>query len=106
MQNGTKPRLHENVDLSEVAKNPICDGFTGADLAALVRDASMIALEEVIAGNAVENDSSISPTQVTAEHFHRALKNLRPSVSDKVILGPIQTAELWIELSVLLCFNF
>jgi len=83
LQNGTKPLLHENVDLTEVARNPVCDGFTGADLAALVRDASMAALKEIISG--ITKGSNSFPIRVTTEHFQRAFENLRPSVSEKVI---------------------
>lgn len=82
MQNGTKPRLHESVSLADIAKNSLCDGFTGADLAALVRDASMIALKQRI--SAVPKMSDSIPLQVTAAHFETALEKLRPSVSKKV----------------------
>lgn len=81
-QNGTKPTLHEDVDLTSVARNPLCDGFTGADLAALVRDASMLALSEIILS--CKNDSDFAPVFVTAKHFEQALQNLRPSVAEKV----------------------
>lgn len=65
-----------------MARNPLCDGFTGADLAALVRDASMLALSEIILS--CKNDSDFAPVFVTAKHFEQALQNLRPSVSEKV----------------------
>ena len=66
----------------EIAKNALCDGFTGADLAALVRDASVMALSEIITTG--KNETDIVTVSVTAKHFERALHNLRPSVSEKV----------------------
>ncbi len=82
MQNGTKPRLHEDVDLAELAKNVLCEGFTGADLAALVRDASMSALSDIILSG--KDDDNFTPVVVAAKHFQQALQNLRPSVSPLV----------------------
>lgn len=70
------------MNLTDVAKNPLCEGFTGADLAALVRDASMLALSEIILS--CKNDADVAPVSVSAEHFERALQSLRPSVSEKV----------------------
>lgn len=81
-QNGTKPQFHNDVNLVNIAKNPLCDGFTGADLAALVRDASMLALREIIFSSKSDND--FGSVFVTAKHFEQALQNLRPSVSEKV----------------------
>lgn len=80
-KNRTKPPLHDDVDLMEIAKNPLCEGFTGADLAALVRDASVRALSELITSGI--NDTDIVKVLVTAKHFEQALHNLRPSVSEK-----------------------
>ncbi|XKL60145.1 hypothetical protein PGB90_001161 [Kerria lacca] len=80
-KNGTKPQFHNDVNLVNIAKNPLCDGFTGADLAALVRDASMLALREIIFSSKSDND--FGSVFVTAKHFEQALQNLRPSVSEK-----------------------
>lgn len=70
--------------MDDVAKNPVCEGFTGADLAALVRDASMLALSEIILS--AKSDNDFTPVFVTTKHFNNALQNLRPSVSEKVSL--------------------
>ena len=78
-QGGTKPSLADDVDLEAVANLTECEGFTGADLDALVRTASVEALKEVI----LENDQE-KHISVTSEHFKMALKKLRPSVSEKV----------------------
>ncbi|WP_069808385.1 CDC48 family AAA ATPase [Vulcanisaeta thermophila] len=55
------------------------EGYTGADLAALVREASMLALRELIrgAGNGVR--------AVGIEHFEEALRRVPPSLSKQDI---------------------
>lgn len=66
----------------------MCEGFTGADLAALVRDASLLALSEIILS--AKSDNDFTPVFVTSKHFDSALQKLRPSVSPKVsLLGHI-----------------
>lgn len=63
------------VDLSVVAKDERCRNFSGADLAALVREASVLALRDILKGSASE-------VQVTPLHFEKAFGKVRPSVSD------------------------
>jgi len=63
-----KMPLAEDVDLEELAEKT--EGYTGADIAAVCREAAMIALRE--AGK---------PTKVKKEHFLRALEKVEPSVS-------------------------
>ena len=64
--------LDENVDLLEIAKQT--EGYTGADLAALVREAAMLALRE-----------NINATVVRMDHFREALKKVKPSVSESML---------------------
>lgn len=77
---GTEPTLAADVDLDELAVRT--DSFTGADLAGLVRQASLQALKESIAKD-VAADSS-DALEVHKQHFDLALKHLRPSVSPEV----------------------
>ncbi|UNQ72689.1 CDC48 family AAA ATPase [Infirmifilum sp. NZ] len=60
--------LAEDVDLAELAKRT--EGYTGADIAAVCREAAITALRE--AGK---------PTKVTMNHFLRALETVKPSVT-------------------------
>lgn len=46
-----------DVDLVAVARDPRCEAFSGADLAALVREASMAAVRESIEGEAIQEDT-------------------------------------------------
>lgn len=78
--------------IAAIVSSDACDGFSGADLAALVREAASLALrgalEEI---GAFENDSdtggagslgtAMRPMQVSVAHFFTAAEKTRPSVS-------------------------
>ncbi|XP_060720386.1 nuclear valosin-containing protein-like isoform X2 [Tachysurus vachellii] len=84
---GTKPRLDLDVSLREIAHDQRCDGFTGADLSALVRAASVEALNAHLhiphAGHTFSS-GSVKDIRVSRQDFEEAFKKLRPSVSKKV----------------------
>merc|ERR1719509_687991 len=61
-KNGTKPSLEPDVDLAAIGRDQRCEGFSGADMSALVREASMSALKE---------------------HLNEAFQQVKPSVSGK-----------------------
>lgn len=71
-----KAPLDESVDLKVLAHDEKCRNFSGADLAALVREASVLALKSAL--KAQES----SPVKVTMMDFDSAFKKLRPSVND------------------------
>ncbi|KAJ7426983.1 Nuclear valosin-containing protein-like protein [Willisornis vidua] len=48
-KDGTRPPLDNDVSLEEIAYSPYCDCYTGADLSALVREASICALRQEMA---------------------------------------------------------
>ena len=64
--------LAEDVDLREIAD--ATEGYTGADLAALVREAALIALRE-----------DINNPVVKRKHFEQALQKIRPSVTKQML---------------------
>jgi len=64
--------LAEDIDLREIAK--MTNGYTGADLAALVREATLAALRE-----------DLKATRVRFKHFEQALSKVRPSVTKYMI---------------------
>jgi len=68
--------LHEGIDLEAIAKSSSCDGFSGADLAALVREAAVDALRQ-------ESPASTEKLLVQAVNFDSALKRIFPSVSTR-----------------------
>ncbi|XP_022229564.2 nuclear valosin-containing protein-like isoform X2 [Drosophila obscura] len=76
-KNGTRPVMADDVDLDEVAAQT--EGYTGADLAGLVKQASMYALRQSLA----EDDTNLDGLCVRRQHFRDALLQLRPSVSEQ-----------------------
>lgn len=77
-QNGTRPSLAEDVDFENVSH--LTEGYTGADLAGLVRQASMLALKESL----MDPDLKLDDLCVNQQHFTKAIQMLRPSVSAQV----------------------
>jgi ribosome biogenesis ATPase len=61
------------VNIDRIAQSASCDGFSGADLAALVREACVAALKSMTA--------DASTPLVTMEHFQDAFTKVQPSVS-------------------------
>lgn len=54
---------------------------SGADLAALVREASVAALKEFMM---TSSSGKVGSLEVNNQHFQTALQKIKPSVSDKV----------------------
>ncbi|HJJ54337.1 MAG TPA: AAA family ATPase, partial [Methanocorpusculum sp.] len=74
--------LAEDVDLDDLVQKT--EGFVGADIEALVREAKMVAIREfvkVMAGHpAAEITLAVSSVKVFRKHFDAALKRVRPSL--------------------------
>jgi len=66
--------LQEDVSLEELAK--LTEGYTGADIAAVCREATMIALREVYAST-----GSLQVVKVGHKHFLEAISRIPPSLS-------------------------
>jgi transitional endoplasmic reticulum ATPase len=64
------------VDLDALADRT--EGYSGGDLAALVREAAMVAIEDGIVG-----EDASGGVAVDAEHFERALAKTEPSADDR-----------------------
>ena len=89
VQKGTKPKLDSDVQLDEIARK--CEHYTGADLAALVREASVSAFRELVLQPNLDanTDSDVTPKgavdlKVSKRHFEAAYAKIKPSVSKKV----------------------
>uniref|UniRef100_A0A8D3C8I3 Nuclear VCP like n=1 Tax=Scophthalmus maximus TaxID=52904 RepID=A0A8D3C8I3_SCOMX len=90
---GTKPQLEQDVSLEEIAFDERCDCFTGADLTALVREASVNALRAYLksqsppaaaaSGHTCSGDA-VADIRVGKQNFEDAFKKVRPSVSKKL----------------------
>jgi len=71
--------LSENVDLEKLAKST--EGYTGADIAAVCREAAMSALREALK----EPGKPLKEAKVQMKHFEEALKKVEPSISESDI---------------------
>ena len=75
--------LAEGIDLDDLAART--EGYVGADIEAVCREASMAASREFI--NSVDPDDvddSVGNVRVTSEHFEAALEEVSPSVDEEV----------------------
>jgi ribosome biogenesis ATPase len=89
----TKVKLSSDVDLKVIAHSPRAEGYSGADCAALLREAGLAVLRECSSikttKKSCENESSEEPTptplvlQITSSHFDYAFDHVMPSVSRK-----------------------
>ncbi|XP_016842214.1 nuclear valosin-containing protein-like isoform X3 [Nasonia vitripennis] len=75
-KNGTRPKLAADVSLEDVGRSDRCEGYTGADLAAFVREAGVEALREIMSGLP-------GSAEICARHLAAAFDKIRPSVSEK-----------------------
>lgn len=76
-KNRSKPELGDDVHFEEIAA--LTTGYTGADLAGLVRQASLQTLKE-----SIDEEHEDEDLKVKKHHFLEAIKNLKPSVGDQV----------------------
>ncbi|SNZ04814.1 transitional endoplasmic reticulum ATPase [Natronoarchaeum philippinense] len=68
----------EDVDLDALADD--LEGYTGADLEAIVREASMLAIREMAEKLGPEEaDERADEIEITGEHFERAVESVDPS---------------------------
>uniref|UniRef100_A0AAX7SY21 AAA+ ATPase domain-containing protein n=1 Tax=Astatotilapia calliptera TaxID=8154 RepID=A0AAX7SY21_ASTCA len=89
---GTRPQLEQDVSLEEIARDKRCDGFSGADLTALVREASLNALRTYLKSQPssaaspghTHSSGSAADIRVSKDNFEDAFGKVRPSVSTKM----------------------
>lgn len=77
----SKVKFGKSVVLDAVGKSSKANGFSGADCAALLREAGLAALKEDMAMSAVGKQKSEKELCIEAEHFDVAFRNVMPSVS-------------------------
>lgn len=80
------PRFAEDVDLEVVAKSEKLNGFTGADLAAVIREASIAAFRDLVL-EAGKNNVPVcadNDLKVFNRHMNTAIARTKPSVTQKV----------------------
>jgi len=72
-----KTPMGTDVEMAKLAMDSRCDGYSGADLASLVREASVEALQE----NIETNDPELPVVKL--KHFYKAMTKVVPSVSKR-----------------------
>lgn len=80
-KDGTRPPLDTDVNLEEIAYSQQCDCYTGADLSALVREASICALRQEMALPTTK--SKKGEIKISRKHFEEAFRKVKSSVSKK-----------------------
>ena len=85
-----KVKLAPDVDLHAIAHNPHATGFSGADCAALLREAGLAVLRDGVLRRNTLNDvdanataANEAPLQINSIHFQYAFEHVLPSVSKK-----------------------
>lgn len=78
-----KKPLADDVDLDDLAKRT--EGYTGADLAALVNEAVMLAMREIISKGGEVNSETLKKEKVQMRHFLEALNKVRPLSRSELI---------------------
>ncbi|QCJ46567.1 MULTISPECIES: CDC48 family AAA ATPase [Haloprofundus] len=74
--------LADDVDLDRIARRT--DGYVGADLEALAREAAMAASREfILSVKPEEVDDSVGNVRITMDHFEDALDQVGPSVTSE-----------------------
>lgn len=89
--------LADDVDLEAIGKNEKCANFTGADLAALVREAGILCLQEYI--NSTELNKQLA---IQSKHFDDAMMKIRPSVSVEVFSYLCITFLIFIKINTMI----
>ncbi len=80
-------KLADDVDLKELARKT--EGYTGADIAAVCREAGMAAIREAIKEGKEHIDA------VSMKHFEEALKKVKPSLTPDQIQEYRELAKRW-----------
>ncbi|ELP92133.1 atpase AAA family protein, partial [Entamoeba invadens IP1] len=75
-----KVPLEKDINLETIARDKKVEGFSGADLAALVKEASVRALNDVVKNVGYEEAQKVGG-EVQRKHFDEALLKIRRSVS-------------------------
>ncbi|XP_059268904.1 nuclear valosin-containing protein-like [Mustela nigripes] len=80
-KNGTRPPLGADVSLEALAADLRCDCYSGADLSALVREASICALRQEM--TRPKGGGETGELKVSQKHFEEAFKKVKSSISKK-----------------------
>jgi len=75
--------MAEDVNLDDIAKSTRAEGYSGADCAALLREAGLAVLRDNSSLKRKGANFIKGPLQITTKHFEYAFNHVMPSVSKK-----------------------
>jgi ribosome biogenesis ATPase len=75
-------KLAADVNLETIGHHRRAEGYSGADCAALLREAGLAVLKESM-GSSRSDDADNTKLEITARHFEYAFDHVLPSVSKK-----------------------
>jgi transitional endoplasmic reticulum ATPase len=75
--------LAEDINLEELAKKT--DKYSGADLAAIVNEAVMLAIRECVLGGKAKEEEQVCAYKIEKKHFDEAMKKVQPTASESDI---------------------
>jgi transitional endoplasmic reticulum ATPase len=75
-----KKPLAEDVNLEELAKKT--DKYSGADLAAIVNEAVMLAIRECVVAGKAKEEEQLCAYRIEKKHFDEALKTVQPTAAE------------------------
>jgi transitional endoplasmic reticulum ATPase len=75
-----KKPLAEDVNLEELAKKT--DKYSGADLAAIVNEAVMLAIRECVVAGKAKEEEQLCAYKIEKKHFEEALKKVQPTAAE------------------------
>jgi len=68
--------LSDDVDFDEIAKRT--EEYSGADLAAVVNEAVMLAVKEIVEVGDIPSDEELAKKRIGMDYFHKALEAILP----------------------------
>ncbi len=82
-----------DVDIEELASRT--EGYTGADIEMICREAGMLALREIIKPGMKRESLILDRVVVRAEHFHRAYENVKPHMPQETLKEYLKIMEMF-----------
>ena len=87
--------LAEDVNLAELAD--MTEGYVGADIQGICREAAMLALREIVTPGAGRKDIAkrAGEVRISKKHFERAIRRVKPTTSRESLAAYERSAELF-----------
>ena len=92
--------LAEDVNLSELAD--MTEGYVGADIEGICREAAMLALREIVIPGVARKDieKRAGEIRISKRHFERAVRRVKPTISRENLAAYEQHSELFAKYAI------